>query len=366
MRKHTIVLLVLIVLLFIVWPPKSSQVDLIPQSNGFDLTAIKRFWTVAEYLERNTEPPEEAWGAMFFTPGYGRLIDAGLDIETFKTEMTQVFMPTLSRQLDSLHYTNLDTSLRYFINIRDNQALYRSYCNHLTKTPILSRAVDLSRKYLPNGIVDNYPLPEVAFVFYPMQPEYGTPIITDLVYAHKEGNLLKYQLGHHAHHYYREQLLIFDWAKISPDELDLCWVLDRLQAEGIANQINERYILAGNGPQEDTERSIKWHIQLLRAPRFIPVLDSILVEMARYPERRGELGRQLKARLPMEGHAVGYYMASVILEFFFDAGLVRQMGNPFAFVINYNLAANNWASNYPPLSVEAERYLRDLERRYVR
>ena len=158
----------------------------------------------------------------------------------------------------------------------------------------------------------------------------------------------------------------FDWAGISPDELDLCWVIDRLQAEGMADQINERYILSGNGPQEDTDRSIEWHIQLLRAPRFIPILDSILVEMAEHPARRRELGALLKATLPLKGHAVGYFMASVILDLFSDAGLVRQVGNPFAFVINYNLAANSRVSNYPPLSVAADRYIRDLERRYVR
>jgi len=363
MRKYIIALLVCIVLLFIFWPQRSDQVDLIPQSNGIDITSIERFWNVVEYLEHDTEPPEEVWGALFFTPGYARLIDAGLDIEGFKADMTLAFMPTLSNHLDK---TNLDTNQRYFLNIRDHKSLYRGYSSHLTETPILSRAIDLSRKYLPKEFVHNYPPPEVAFVFHPMQPDYGTPIIADLVYAHQEGNLLKYQLGHYSHHYYRDKLLIFDWTDISPDEFDLCWVLNQFQAEGLASQINERYILFGNGPQADTDKSIEWHIQLLRAPRFIPVLDSLLVEMERYPARRRELGGRLKASLPLEGHAVGYFMASVIMELFYDVGLVRQVGNPFAYVIRYNLAAKNRVSKHPALSEEAEKYLRDLERRYVR
>ncbi|MFC1481277.1 DUF5700 domain-containing putative Zn-dependent protease [Candidatus Neomarinimicrobiota bacterium] len=366
MRKYTILILALVVFLYLFWPYQSSQVDLLPPADGIDMTAIERFWNVADYLEHNTEPPEEAWGALFFTPGYGRLIDTGLDIDAFKSEMTQVFMPSFSGDLEKLNKADLDTSLRHFINIRDHRARYRSYSNHLTEIPILSRSIDLSRKYLPEGIVENYPQPAVAFVFHPMQPDYGKPIITDLVYAHQEGNLFKYHLGHYFHHYYREKLLVFDWAEISPDELDLCWVLDRIQAEGLANQINERYILFGNGPQEDTDRAIEWHIQLLRAPRFIPLLDSMLVEMARHPARRRELGKRIKASLPLEGHAVGYFMASVILGVFYDAGLTRQVGNPFAYLFNYNLAAKSRFSDHPPFSKEAENYILDLERRYVR
>jgi hypothetical protein len=363
MRKYIIALLVCMVLLFIFWPKRSEPVDLIPQSNGIDITSIERFWNVVEYLEHNTEPPEEVWGALFFTPGYARLIDAGLDIERFKADMTLAFMPTLSSQLAE---ADPDSSQRYFLDIRDHQSVYRGYSSHLTEDPVVDRAIDLSRKYLPEEFIHNYPRPEVAFVFHPMQPDYGTPIIVDLVYAYKEGNLLKYQLGHQFHHYYRDKLLVFDWPNISPDEFDLCWVLNQFQAEGLASQINERYIIFGNGPQQDTDRAIDWHINLLRAPRFIPVLDSILVEMARYPARRRALGERLKASLLLDGHAVGYFMASVIIELFYDAGLASRVGNPFAYIINYNLAAKSRISKHPALSEEAEKYLRDLERRYVR
>lgn len=366
MRKYIILTLIVLVLLFIFWPKRYRPVDLMPGSNGIDLLAIERFWDVANYLEHNTEPPEEAWGAMFFTPGYARLIDAGLDIDAYKVDMTRVFMPVLARQLDDMNTDDLDTNLRYFLNIRDHKARYRSYSKHLTETPVMTRAIVLVQKYLPEGFADNFPEPQVSFVFHPMQPDYGLPIIADLVYAHREGNLLKYQLGHHAHHYYREKLLAFNWAEISPDELDLCWAIDRIQAEGLANQINERYIIFGNGPQMDTDRSIDWQIQLLRVPRFIPLLDSLLVEMSRHPARRKLLGAQLKASLPMKGHAVGYFMSKVIAEFFTETGLAKQVGNPFGFMITYNLAAKSGANTIPPLSEEAERYLRKLERRYVR
>lgn len=366
MRKYILPALILIIILFLFWQRRYRPVDLMPVSNGIDLLAIERFWKVTHYLEDNVEPPEEAWGAMFFTPGYARLLDTGLDIDAYRKNMSKVFMPILARQLDDTRIDKLDTNIRYFLNIRDHESRYRSYSKHLGESPVLERAIALVRELFPKGFVDNFPQPQVAFVFHPMQPDYGLPIVADLVYAHQEGNLLNYQLGHHAHHYYREKLLAFNWPEIGPDELDLVWAIDRIQAEGLANRINERYILFGNGPQVDTDRSIEWQIQLLRVPKFIPVLDSLLVEMASYPEQRKLLGAQIKARLPMEGHAVGYFMSKVIAEFFTEAGLTRQVGNPFGFMITYNMVAKSRSNKNPALSEEAEKYLRNLERRYVR
>ena len=366
MKRYLIILLAGLALTYFFWSNRSGPVDLVHQSSSIDMTSIVRFWRVVDYLKRNTTPPEEAWGALLFSPGYARLIDDGLDIEEFQATVSNVFMPLRSRQLEHINPAELDTNVRYFINIREHEARYREYSKWLTEIPVLTRAIDLSRKYLPEGFVDNFPQPHIAFVFHPMLPVYGTPIVVDVVYAHQEGNLLKYQLAHNVHHFYRAKLLTFDWDTISPDELDLCWVIDRIQAEGIANLLNERYILFGNGPQADTDRSIEWQLQLLRVPKYLALLDSSLAEMAANPASRAELGAQLRARLPLAGHAVGYFSANAIIEFFSESSLAKQVGNPFGHLFIYNLAAKSSGGIYPRFSRAAESYILNLERRYVR
>lgn len=187
------------------------------------------------------------------------------------------------------------------------------------------------------------------------------PVVVDALYAYDQKDFLISFIAHEFHHYYRNQY--FQYAQ----EQNFIWVIDQIQGEGIADQINKGKWFHDKNLYlkyaEKNRRYLEWYA---KSPEIIREMDHLLAASYDHPEKKMEYGQDLQAIIPMSGHPTGFYMANLIIEQLGKETLVKDIGNPFAFFRLYKQAADKKGGETPTFSDKAIRFIQSLEERYVR
>ncbi len=336
----------------------------------FDFTGIEQFIEIAAILEQGQEPSENEWEKLFSTPGYEVLTESEFSRKFFMDHFRMAFMPSESEALDQAMEKEKELPFH-----RRYAHHFKSAKNSMDEIELQMKQLreqapgimEVSRKealnYLPE-IIDETGFVPVSFVIFSNDARGYTPVVIDILFSIELDDNLPLLLGHELHHYFRNQILAYDPDTIPAEDKDLLWVLNQVQAEGIADQIDKKkLVMDPDGPLYFF--SDRWKSMVKNAPEFLVLMDEKLNKMQDTEEQRLFTGQQLRENLPMSGHPIGFYMTNIILGEKGKEVLIEEMGNPFAFFRLYRQAAKTHPVDAPVFSNKTMQVISDMEEQYI-
>lgn len=340
-----------------------------PASSPIDFSGVDRFWPVYSKLADDILPSDAEWEALFCTPGYEVLTASEFDRDYFKRYFALAFKPSRKSELEEeLRQTHWRVQyLEHLTRIGDNVGPIKDWKAHLeSDAGLLHDALAMTQEYLPHAIDAGGDPPPISFVFFGNDARGYSRIVVDILFCMENEEFLKYLIAHEAHHYYRNNVLTFNFPEGRDVDHEIVWALSQLQAEGIADQIDKRATFFGGGLMEESEWAVKFRNCVDDSPRRIARLDSLLSAHALNPSNPGELRRRLKEILPMSGHPTGYYMARMIIDNLGKDTVLEHMGDPFGFIPAYNDAVARSPEDLAPFSAGSVNLISALGKKYSR
>lgn len=323
------------------------------ESGSFDFSGVERFWQVADLLSQGDEPSEEAWDALFATPGYRALTRSEFTRAFFREKFSLAFQP--ARQAERDRAREGDRYLRHFERVAASRARLDSIADALRESSVSTRALSLTNELLPPpGVADP---PPVSFVIFANDARGAPDVVVDLL-ATETFDLVPF-LAHEFHHYFRARMAVIDDEDVPQPQRDLWWVLRQIEAEGVADQVGNTGFFSGDLPvtaDDDGSRRL-----VAATPDLLASFDEQLARLDRVPAEAARVGAEMREALPRSGHPTGYWMASLIRDRLGVETLVATVGDPFSFFRAYDRAAAASDGAAPRLSAAAKRALDALE-----
>jgi uncharacterized protein YjaZ len=333
-----------------------------PLSSNIDFAGVEKFLELTAILEKDKEPTQEQWDEMFATPGYAILILREFNKNFFVERIRLAFMPSKKEALEAKMKEEKGfwaQFLPHYVRAKNQRKLIEEQVAKLKASDFMEAAVEESRKFLPDLPIEEYP--PLSFVIFGPDARGYMPVVVDVLYAYDQEDFLLSFLAHEFHHYYRNQLFTF------AQDQSIIWVIDQIQGEGIADQINRgKWFHDKNLYPRYAEKNSRFLDSYAKSPEIIRKMNFLFEAAYDHPEKKMAYGQQLQAVVPMSGHPTGFYMANLILEQLGKDALVKDIGNPFAFFRLYKQAADRKGKDTPTFSEKTIRFIRSLEERYIR
>ncbi len=325
-----------------------------------DVSGIDCFWEIQDLLSRDIDPPAETWDRLFQSPGYAALIESTeFSPEHFITQFSLAYRPSWkSRQDAALQKKSFFTPyLRHLMEVPARKKELQAYAHQLENNPdLLKRSMEITANYLPEHCLEKFDPPAVSFVFFGPDSRAYSVMTIDLLHAMEHQDQLCIHLAHEFHHHYVNQM------RIPLDKDDpLVWMVDQVQKEGLADQIDKPVFFLAGGSKESTAAAVKYRKYVQESPSLIIKIDSLVQVVCDNPERAREEGRGIYRILPQSGHHPGFFMAGAIRDMLGEEMLFRDPGNPYLFFYRYQEAALRDPGKYPPFSASTLNYLKKLE-----
>jgi hypothetical protein len=325
-------------------------------------SGVEKFLELTSLLGQDREPNEEQWDNMFATPGYNILILREFNKNFFMERIKLAFMPSKKDELEIKLKEEKGfwaQFLRHFVRAKNERQLIEEEIKKLKSLDYVKAAVAETRKYLPEIPIEDYP--PLSFVIFGPDARGYMPVVVDVLYAYDQRDFFISFIAHEFHHFYRNQL--FPYAQ----DQEFIWMIDQIQGEGIADQINIGKWFHDKNPNPKYlakyERYLEWYT---RTPEIIQKMEDIFEAAHDNPDKKMVLGQQFRAIVPLSGHPTGFYMANLIIDQLGKNALVEEVGNPFAFFRLYKRAADKKGGDTPTFSDKAIGFIRSLEERYIR
>lgn len=338
-------------------------------ADSLDFSGVEAFMRISSTLEKNTEPSPAAWDSLFATPGYEVLTESEFTSQYFREKFNLVFMPSKRNELEEALEQEKERPfyarhMQHYLRAQQNREKIIAYMDSLQahSDRILEKSAHKAKNYLPKMAVEDY-IP-VSFVIFANDARGYDPVVIDILFAMELGDMLPLLIGHELHHYYRNQMLAFNRDDIDEAFQDILWVLDQIHAEGVADQIDKRKLFSDkSSPMYPF--SGPWETMVEQAPDYIREMDETLSGITWSPGEIHAAGADLKEKLPMSGHPVGFYMANTIIAEKGEKAVKTRIGNPFAFFRLYNETARLKADDTPIFSEKSMRVLNELEENII-
>ena len=342
-----------------------SQVDETKLTANIDFSGVEKFLEITALLEKDIEPPSQQWDELFSTPGYEVLIRNEFKTNNFFMERIQLaFKPSKKNELEARLKEEkgwVSQFLKHFVRAKKERAFIEEKVEELKKLSFVEAAVKEARKFLPQFEIKTYP--PISFVVFGPDARGYVPVVLDILYTADRGEGLITFVAHEFHHYYRN--LFFDCGQ----DQQILWVINQVQAEGIADQINiglwfhDESLYPEYAQDNRYTNYLEWY---KKSPEILGEMDRLFSEMFDYPEKKGKLGSELQKIVPQSGHPTGFFMANLILEQMGRDALIGTVKNPFAFFRVYKEAADKKGGDTPTFSDKTIEFIQLLENRYFR
>jgi hypothetical protein len=324
-----------------------------------DFSGVDGFWEIAEIITRGDEPTVGQWQQLLGTPGYAALTRSEFPPDFFSKAINLALDSTRAAEREALT-GGAARIVNHVHDARGRKQELQDWADELRNRgleSVVSRAFELVPASWPREA------PMIAFVIFDNDARGYDPIVIDLL-ASKQRNLNPF-LAHECHHWIRNRHLAFDPTLAEGEDEALLWVLNQLQAEGIADRIDKQGWITGEveTPASKASYMDEYMRNLRAAPEHIRQLDAILSGDRKDRSDRSAEGDSLRAVVPQSGHPTGFFMASRIVAVLGEPALVDSAGNPFTFVELYQQAALARPTEAPPFSDQALELIRSLGER---
>jgi hypothetical protein len=334
--------------------PQSAQ-DL-----GLDFSGVEAFWDLAETLRGGGQPTARQWGELLDSPGYQALTQSEFEPEFFREAFALALAPSRAGGREVLEGGRLARVVHHVRRAVELELELRAWTDEL-RTGGLVNAVEPACDLLPAQWWSERPA--IAFVIFDFDARGYDPIVVDLL-ASKEMDLVPF-IAHESHHWIRNRHLAFDPELARPEDEALLWVLNQLQAEGVADLIDKQRWLSGDvEPPTARARYVQdYRSNVAAAPEHIRRLDELLKEVVHGGARPDGWADSIREAIPQSGHPTGFFMVGRIVDVVGKPALVQSVGDPFIFVDLYQEAALADPEAAPPFSDQSLTVIRDLGHR---
>lgn len=331
------------------------------QNSKIDFSGADHFWTITALLKQGIDPSDKEWTAFLETPYYKFNYYSSDKLRNWiKNSITTAFLPEKMKNRDTiLNRPDSDYGkvvLLHMIDAEKNKESIQLYQQALTRQNFIDSIISISQQYLPKGTISKFKKPNISFgIFKPDANGASTGIYVDLKFAQDfpDFDLL---MAHEAHHYYVGHIR----KKMVNDKNDsaavLINVINQLQLEGIADQIDKEASLASGRYDINNKFRIYYEDPLPNLQK----VDSLLKIIYHNPGTVKENGKLINELLPLGGHPHGYYLSQTIKTVLGKKALISTCYNPFDFIRLYNKAAKRKGLFY--FSNEAVACLNRLEK----
>ena len=380
---------VLIILCLILLNPVTTQSQESVNPN-FDVSGVKAFWNIIDILQEDKEPTAEEWKILFDTPGHNALRREFKD-DFFIKYFKAAYMPSHTHVRDELlaeaekvkgwfrswfpksEFEALDWTLKNRDKVIQKMMAFENF-------PYTEKATQEALKFLPDTQADDYP--EVSLVIFNDSRGYDPVVMSLNLLAKEEDELTDDMLekfnsqgytkhrphvlyfAHEFFHFYRDKKLDFEFPPRDDDDYRLVWLINQIENEGIADQINVKQLYFGDGCFSGTEKAQEFIEEQSRAPEEIRVFDEILTGIHEHPNWKYGLGQQASKTITRSGHVTGFFMSNVILTHFDKDDIIEVSRNPFRFFYLYNEAAK-MDGQVPVFSDKSIAVIKELENKYA-
>jgi hypothetical protein len=387
MKKKSGALIVYFLSIFLVFSINCTQRDKIESINvGFDFSGIEEFWKIADILKADIEPSPSQWNSLLSTPGYTVLI--GMEFQKpgfFEDYMRAAYMPSQKQRRGKLikeakkkggfRAWFTPALLKAYHDAENNRKEIEARIKELKTYPYVKEASLEALNFLPETHVDEYPA--VSFIIFHDSRGYS-PLVIGLTGGEdlEKSALDKLQkhgftkhrpfmlhVAHESFHFYRDKKLEFDFPGNKNPYYHIIWIINQIENEGIADQIDRKQLYYGNGCFTETQMAERWRKEQAEQPKIILEMDSLFTRIEDKPKAAAELGKELRELVPQSGHPTGFFMANCIIEQYGKNAIVEVVRNPFRFFFLYNEAAKK-SGKSPFFSEPAMRFIKNLESRY--
>ncbi len=318
-------------------------------------------------MKKGQEITAEKWGELLNTMGYQALLNEEFSENFFKRNLELAFNPTKSEELrNALEVTTESRYLRYYIEVREKMADYQNHVKTLQKNwarledAIITRAQSL----LPYKEFDEEIT--VSIAVFDRDARAYEAIILDPIFTTQMESFVSI-VAHEVHHILRHGLLKYDKDKVEDEEKDIVWVLEQMQAEGIADHIDKGYFIYGKEQDFFHKQYVTMFKQYVsEVPKIMKDLDEIFLKLSQGVYQKEVAGKELRNKIPLSCHPLGYYMANIIIKNSLLDDMIRDIGNPFSFVKLYNKAVLADRKEMPSFALETIEQIDKLEQKYVK
>lgn len=338
-------------------PSVRAEASQNPRPPAADFSGVEKFLELTAILERDQEPTQDQWDALFATPGYVVLLQREFQKDFFVERFKLAFMPSRAEALKE--QMKKDTGFRaqflpHYQRVKAMRGPIKQWTAEQRPAELYAEAVEKVRALLPEGAVSGWPA--VSFVIFAPDSRGYDPVVLDVLSCMDKGGRLADLVGHEFHHYYRNLLV-----DLNQDQSAL-WIINQIHSEGIADLIDKAEWT--RKPEADLAPNEREFVKLYReSPSVLRTMDDLLARMSEKKTGRGELGNELRRAVPQVGHPTGLFMATLILEELGKAALVGAAAEPFAFFRLYQEAALKRGGDAPRFSDKAMAFLDRLKPR---
>lgn len=337
-------------------------------SQQFNADAVVKFWEITSVLEEDRELPDSMWESYRNLPGVKKYVTNNRSEENLKDHRKYLelfFKPSLSDSLaeviDEEKFKNDDIfqNVKY---LKENQEELKVFTNKITSTTYLDAAIELTKKYLPDGNTTKIPR-DLNIYIQPITYDaavqdnnmyYGLSIVHDFD---------KFQIGtvaaHELHHILRNNKEIQN--SLSKKDSASVWVIRKINNEGGADLIDK--VLVVEHEKDFFMGSLFNQILLQNIEPVMEEIDNALILNSSKKEKfvtKDDFNVIIKY---FSGHIPGFYMAEVIKRNGYQKQFIEACENPFNIFYLYNKAAEIDPEKPYTYSKETIEYLKNLEKK---
>lgn len=382
MKKHILIAIALLLCIKIYSQNSSKNID---------FSAVHQHFVVMDVLLSGNEPTENQWNNLFQTAAYKELIRREFKSPTrFQEVFRAAYLPGHTKDVNEI-LKRIDrkgnfwtawvtTLLEAYENIPNQKEELIQLIEDYQKLELSEFAKEQSARFLPENHFEDFP--KIAFVIFNDSRGYD-PIILSLNSYVKTGDLrdnqaldcmtelghdkdFSFQLlyAHEAFHYYRAKKKEFNFPDNNDPYSSLIWIMNQIENEGIADQIDKQIQYFEPGCFADTREGERYLGYLDLHPGLILKMDSMFVEIANHQDSAKIFSKRFSRMIPRAGHQTGFYMCNAIINEFGEASLKSISRNPYAFFKLYQKAAikNNELLAFSEKSLD---FISFLEKRYL-
>lgn len=223
------------------------------------------------------------------------------------------------------------------------------------------RATDVLKQFLVNPNDSLIQFPALTFLcFDATGRKLNKGISLDLNFTYKRTTQENARfLAHEMFHAYRGYLYNKEFISSSP----ALKALSRVQNEGIADLIDKDSLQSSINDPSIPKEIVKQYVDTHNnTPALLQKLDTTTIAYLKGDVTEAELASMASNLFLFDGHANGYYMASLIKQHGFLSEITENPANPVVFAKAYNKAARIEGSYM--LSPEFIDYIEQLELKY--
>lgn len=211
-------------------------------SAQFDFSSLAPFWNLAEQLSKDSMPPATLWDSLFETPGYQTLTAMEFPKEWIRNYMLRGIKPSEQPVYsDWVSKGYWDTIFCHHMReAASRRADIEAFVKIMQSGDIATEALTHLKSFWPSADT-LHTLPPISFIIFNRDARGYDPVLIDILFAsdlYNQGQLDEL-IAHEAHHYYRYQILTFQYPPEDQPDYTVIHMLNQVHMEGLADQIDK-------------------------------------------------------------------------------------------------------------------------------